>query len=136
MQKQKLVTHIKLQFFFFFFFFIYFNFIKNSNFTNSNKTKKQKRVKFVLILEKLNNATVKHSPETAPKIDVVVLYFNNNTTRNSTNHCRIVSILRVSIHRECIGCVYQALIKLILIYPLENYIFVSLLFKLTPEIKC
>jgi len=26
--------------------------------------------------------------------------FNNNTTRNSTNHCRIVSILRVSILRD------------------------------------
>jgi len=69
--------------------------------------------------------------------DVVILYLNNNnTTRNSTSHCRTVSILRVSIHRECIGCVYQALIKLILIYPLENDIFVILPFKLTPEIKC
>jgi hypothetical protein len=34
-------------------------------------------------------------------IDVVVLYFNNNnTTHNSTNHCRIVSILRMSILRD------------------------------------
>jgi hypothetical protein len=36
------------------------------------------------------------------------------------NHYRIVSILRVSIHKDCIGCVYQVLIKSILIYPLEN----------------
>jgi hypothetical protein len=42
-------------------------------------------------------------------IDVVVLYFNNNnTTRNSTSHCMTVSILRVSVHRDCIGCMYQA----------------------------
>jgi hypothetical protein len=61
---------------------------------------------------------------TSHGLDVVMLYFNNNnTTRNSTSHCRTVFILRVSIHRECIGCVYQALIKLILIYPLEKWCF-------------
>jgi len=50
-------------------------------------------------------------------------YFNNNTTRNRTNRCRIMSILRVSIHRECIGCMHQALIKSVLIYPLESMLF-------------
>jgi hypothetical protein len=37
---------------------------------------------------------------------------NNNTTRNSTNHCRIGSIERVSNFKDCVGCVYQVLIKL------------------------
>jgi len=63
------------------------------------------------------------------------LYFNNNTTRNSTSHYRTVSILRVSIHRDCIGCVYQALIKSILIYPLEKCCFCDF-YKLKTEIKC
>jgi hypothetical protein len=55
------------------------------------------------------------------KDDVVILYFNNNnTTCNSTNHCRIVSIWRLLIHMDCIDRVYQALIKSILIYPLEK----------------
>jgi hypothetical protein len=87
----------------------------------TNKNCKTKGVKFILILEKLNNATGKQSPAIVPKIDMVVLYFNNNnTTHNSMNHCRIVSILTVSFHRDAIGCVYQALIKSIIIYPLEK----------------
>jgi hypothetical protein len=36
---------------------------------------------------------------------------NNNITRNNTNHFKIVFILRVSIFRDCVGCIYQALIK-------------------------
>jgi hypothetical protein len=40
------------------------------------------------------------------KHDVVVFKLNNNTTRNSANYCRIVSILRVSIYIDCIGCIY------------------------------
>jgi len=59
----------------------------------------------------------------AKSADVVFSYFNNNTTRNKTNRCRIMSILRVSIHRECIGCMHQVLIKLVIIYPLESMLF-------------
>jgi hypothetical protein len=69
------------------------------------------------------NASRKNGHQGVIKHDVVFSYFNNNTTRNRTNRCRIMSILRVSIHRECIGCMHQALIKLVLIYPLESMLF-------------
>jgi len=53
---------------------------------------------------------------------------NNNITRKSMNHCRIVSILRVPILRDCVGNIYQALIKSLLIYPSDNDIFVIFVF--------
>jgi hypothetical protein len=55
--------------------------------------------------------------------DVDFSYFNNNTTRNRTNLYRIMSILRVLIHGECLGCMHQALIKSVLIYPFREMMF-------------
>jgi hypothetical protein len=83
--------------------------MQNKNTKTPRKTKK--RVKLDSILKNLITQQFSNPRQWRQKLMWSFSNVNNNTTRNSMNHCTIGSIERVSNLKDCIGCVYQVLIK-------------------------